>query len=85
MNFYSIFFYYLDKQEIKFFDPITKWEQIILWLKTQNILTDIFVDTYHFWDREHRNILDKHQSISSTLDNSTSITIDGIDGEKFVY
>jgi hypothetical protein len=77
-------FFCLDKQEIKLFDPISKWEQIALWLKTQNILTETPVDSYYFWDRERRNILDKQQSISSTLGNSTSITIDGINGDDIM-
>jgi hypothetical protein len=70
----------LVEQEIKYFDLLTKWEQIGLWLKTSNIP----IDTCHFWNREYRYILDKHQSISSTLDDSISITIDGINNEDIM-
>jgi hypothetical protein len=66
---------------MKLFDPITEWKQIATWLKTQKILQDISVDTYEFWDREHGNIIDEHQSIFSTLDNFDSIIIDGFTKE----
>ena len=66
---------------VEFFDPVTKWGQIDLWLRTIDILKNIPVDTYNFWHKEQKNIIDEDESISFTLDQSESITIDGINGQ----
>jgi hypothetical protein len=59
---------------------MTKWKEINLWLKTTNKSIEI----YHFCDREQKIIIDEDQSISSTMNDSTSVTIDGISSEDIM-
>lgn len=63
-----------DQQMIFLFDSETTWQQIECWLKTRS------TDDYAFYSLKQQMILEKNQSISSTIDSnqSNSIAIDVI-------
>ncbi|CAF4192698.1 unnamed protein product, partial [Rotaria sordida] len=71
-----------NQQQIKAFHPMTKWQQIDLWLKTFENIVDLSVDNYNYWNRQDRIIIDENEIISSTTAQSTSITVDGIDRKQ---
>ena len=62
----------------------TTWQQIGIWLEIQNYLKENLVNTCEFWNRNNQSILDKHQSISITLAESTALAIDGIADEDVI-
>ncbi|CAF3720842.1 unnamed protein product, partial [Rotaria sordida] len=65
-------------EQISLFHPTTKWQQVNQWLKHFIQLIDSSVNEFAFFDKEQNIIIDENQSISSTIEQTKSTTIDGI-------
>ena len=61
---------------------MTLWKQINQWLKTRSNVTESPVDGFIFIEKEQKTIVDENQSISSSIDSSTSTTFDGINRDN---
>lgn len=72
----------LDRRVIQNFSLQTTWRQIGTWAKMQDYYTDVLGHKYQFRNRMDQVILDHDQSIFSTLADSTSLIIDGIDDDE---
>ncbi|CAF4842456.1 unnamed protein product, partial [Rotaria sp. Silwood1] len=66
------------------FYPTTKWQQINLWLKTLSHIIDSSINDYAFLMRAKNIIINDNQTISSTIDQTTSMTIDVINRNTII-
>ncbi|CAM4874703.1 unnamed protein product [Rotaria socialis] len=74
-----------DKTLSQYFDSVTTWKQIDLW--TQIIGINVIkhpMQNYIYWHTEQQNIIDDNQTISSTLGQAESVTIDVLSRENFI-
>ncbi|CAF1299608.1 unnamed protein product [Rotaria magnacalcarata] len=61
-----------------FFDSEVTWQQIELWLKDLSQKNNLSADNYAFLSSQKQTILEKSQTISSTIDSIQSNTVDAI-------
>ncbi|CAF3589744.1 unnamed protein product, partial [Rotaria sp. Silwood2] len=66
------------------FYPTTKWQQINLWLKTLSHIIDPSINDYAFLIREKNIMINDNQTILSTIDQTTSMTIDIINRNTII-
>ncbi|CAF3861087.1 unnamed protein product [Rotaria sordida] len=73
-----------DEKQSQYFNPITTWKQISLWLKILGINRETPIESYNFWNIEQQYIIDSNQTISFILDQAKSIIVDVINGENLI-
>lgn len=64
------------------FHHTTLWKQINQWLKTRSDVTQSSTDGFIFIEREQKTIVDENQSITSSIDSTTSTTFNGINRDN---
>ncbi|CAF1416941.1 unnamed protein product, partial [Rotaria sordida] len=73
-----------DEKQSQYFNPITTWKQISLWLKILGINRETPIESYNFWNIEQQYIIDSNQTISFILDQAKSIIVDVVNGENLI-
>ncbi|CAF4481299.1 unnamed protein product [Rotaria sp. Silwood2] len=68
-----------DETRNQNFNPITTWKEISLWSKIADIKTKSPVDSFFFWNIEHKHIIDENETISFTLGKAESVIVDVLD------
>ncbi|CAF1555258.1 unnamed protein product, partial [Rotaria sordida] len=73
-----------DEKQSQYFNPLTTWKQISLWLKILDINRETPIESYNFWNIEQQYIIDSNQTISFILDQAKSIIVDVVNGENLI-
>ncbi|CAF1518841.1 unnamed protein product, partial [Rotaria sordida] len=72
------------EQRNQYFNPITTWKQISLWLKILGINKGTAIESCNFCNTKQQYIIDSNQTISFILDQAKSIIVDVVNGENLI-